>query len=332
MKSLHRPLQLYVVIVVFYAVLMGWWVTFLSNEGEWLVRDMQRAGAALSTEQATTLMAVTVRTGRMFLAESAFLGLLMVGSVWLVLRSLRREALLAQQQRNFLSAVTHELRSPIASAKLYIESLQLGRVDPSKTERYLRHAQEDLQRLARIVEDLLVSRRLQDAKVDVHLEPLDLAALLAPQADRLRERFAPTGARIEVHADGPVLARADASAIDTIVDNLVSNGVKYGGEQPLVELTVRAHRDDAVLEVRDHGKGLAGADPRRIFEAFVRGGDESVRTQQGVGLGLYIVRELVAAQGGRITAKDAPGGGALFTVTLPLARGALDTATRRDDR
>jgi len=318
----HRPLQLYGVIVVLYAVLMGWWVIFLSGEGTWLVRDMQRAGAELSTAQAETLIAVTARTGKMFLAESAFLGLLMVGSVWLVLRSLRREALLARQQRNFLSAVTHELRSPIASAKLYIESLQLGRVDPSKTERYLRHAQEDLQRLARIVEDLLVSRRLQDARVDVHLEALDLAALLAPQAERLRERFAAAGATLVLHADGPVPARADASAVETIVDNLVSNGVKYGGERAHVELAVRAHGEHALLEVRDHGKGLAGADPRRIFEAFVRGGDESVRTQQGVGLGLYIVRELVAAQGGTIAAKDAPGGGALFTVSLPLARAA----------
>jgi signal transduction histidine kinase len=320
-KSLYRPLQAYILIVVLYAALMGWWVTFLSNEGEWLVRDMQRAGAGLSPEQIALLELVTARTGKMFLAESTFLGLLMVGSVWLVLRALRRETLLARQQRNFLSAVTHELRSPIASAKLYIESLQLGRADGEKTERYLRHAHEDLQRLAHIVEDMLVSRRLQDARVEVRPEPLELRGLLAPQVERLAERHGPRGARIDLAPGGRVVARADASAIDTIVDNLVSNGVKYGGEHPHVELSLRADGDLAVLEVRDHGKGLQGADRRRIFEAFVRGGDERVRTQQGVGLGLYITRELVAAQGGTITADDAPGGGAAFRVTLPLARG-----------
>ncbi len=329
MKSLHRPLQVYIVIVVLYAALMGWWVTFLTNEGTWLVRDMQRAGAALTAEQAATLELVTARTGKMFLAESTFLGLLMLGSVWLVLRALRRETLLAQQQRNFLSAVTHELRSPIASAKLYIESLQLGRVEPAKTERYLRHAHEDLQRLAHIVEDMLVSRRLQDARVEVRPEVLELRSLLEPQLERLRERHGPRGARIELLAGEAVTALADASSIDTIVDNLVSNGVKYGGEHAHVELILRAAGDRAVLQVRDHGKGLAGADRRRIFEAFVRGGDESVRTQQGVGLGLYIVRELVAAQGGRITAEDAPGGGAVFEVSLPLAR--HEGAARSED-
>jgi len=329
MKSLYRPLQIYILIVVLYAALMGWWVTFLTNEGEWLVRDMQRAGAELSVEQAAMLQVITARTGKMFLAESTFLGLLMVGSVWLVLRAMRRETTLAQQQRNFLSAVTHELRSPIASAKLYIESLQLGRVEPAKTERYLRHAHEDLQRLAHIVEDMLVSRRLQDARVEVRPEPLDLRALIEPQVERLRERHGPRGARIELLAGDAVTALADASAIDTIVDNLVSNGVKYGGEHAVVELAVRAEGERAVLEVRDHGKGLAGADRRRIFEAFVRGGDESVRTQQGVGLGLYIVRELVAAQAGRITADDAPGGGAVFKVTLPLARNG-ETAAQLD--
>jgi signal transduction histidine kinase len=322
MKTLYRPLQLYIVIVVLYAALMGWWVYFLSTEGEWLVRDMAQAGAELSPAEAETLKAVTKRTGRMFLFESLFLGLLMVGSVWLVLRSLRRETLLAQQQRNFLSAVTHELRSPIASAKLYIESLQLGRADAEKTERYLRHAREDLQRLAAIVEDLLVSRRLQEARADVRPEALELRAQVGPQLERLAERHAERGARLLLHAEAPVAALADAAALETIVENLVSNGVKYGGERPLVELSLRADGDRALLEVRDHGRGLQGADARRIFEPFVRGGDELVRTQQGVGLGLYIVRELVAAQGGRVSAEDAEGGGLRVTVSLPLAHAA----------
>ena len=90
MKTLQRPLQLYILIVALYAVLMGWWVYFLTTEGEWLVREMARAGAELSPDEAAALRAVTARTGRMFLYESLFLGLLMVGSVWLVLRSLRQ--------------------------------------------------------------------------------------------------------------------------------------------------------------------------------------------------------------------------------------------------
>jgi signal transduction histidine kinase len=320
--ALQRPLQLYIVIVVLYAVLMGWWVYFLSTEAEWVLRDMARAGAELSVEEASTLRAVTARTGRMFFYESLFLGLLMVGSVWLVLRSLRREALLAQQQRNFLSAVTHELRSPIASAKLYIESLQLGRADSEKAPRYLKHAHEDLVRLAAIVEDLLVSRRLQEARADVRPEPVELRALLGARLERLAERHAERGARLVLLDGGPVTALADVLAVETIVDNLVSNGVKYGGERPLVELAVRAEGARALLEVRDHGPGLQGADVPRLFEPFVRGGDESVRTQQGVGLGLYIVRELVAAQGGAVAAEDAQGGGACFRVSLPLPPGA----------
>jgi signal transduction histidine kinase len=113
-KSVQRTLAAYGVIVALYALLVGWWVVFFTQEAGWLVRNMQDGGAQLSPAQVEVLAAVSARAGRMFLFESAFLGLLMVGSAGLVLRALRRETELARQQRNFLSAVTHELSSPIA--------------------------------------------------------------------------------------------------------------------------------------------------------------------------------------------------------------------------
>jgi signal transduction histidine kinase len=319
-KSVQRTLGAYGAIVALYALLVGWWVVFFTNGAAWLVRNMQAGGADLSPEQVDVLRAVSARAGRMFLFESAFLGQLMVGSAGLVLRALRRETELARQQRNFLSAVTHELRSPIASAKLYIESMQLGRADPAKTERYLRHAHEDLERLARIVDDLLEGRRLSERGVQIALEEADLAALVAGELERLRPVHASVGARLELDAPAPVPLRVDLSAVTRIVDNLVSNAVKYGGPEPRVELAVRAEGGTAVLEVRDHGPGLQGADAADLVGPFVRGGDVSVRTQQGVGLGLYFVRELVRAHGGRVSATDqVPGGGTRVRVELPVA-------------
>jgi signal transduction histidine kinase len=322
-KSVQRTLYAYGVIVVLYALLVGWWVVFFTSEAAWLVSKVQESGGNLTPAQVEVLSDVSARAGRMFLFESAFLGALMVGSAWLVVRALWREMALARQQRNFLSAVTHELRSPIASAKLYIESMQLGRADPGKTERYLRHAHEDLTRLARIVEDLLEGRRLSERGVQLTLEEADLTVLVEEEVERLRPVHAPAGARLQLDAPESMRLRVDASAVARIVDNLVSNAVKYGGPEPEVKLALRREGRMAVLEVRDHGPGLQGVNVAAMFQPFVRGGDEAVRTQQGVGLGLYFVRELVRAHGGRVTAQDhLPGGGTCVRVELPAVANA----------
>src|SRR5688572_12142371 len=117
---------------------------FFAHQGEFLLRRIERQGAALDERQAAALREATGASMRMFLFEGTFLGLLLVASLFLVLRSLQRELAVHRQQSNFLSAVTHELRSPIASARLFIDSLLAGRAEGEKRERYLRNARKDL--------------------------------------------------------------------------------------------------------------------------------------------------------------------------------------------
>jgi two-component system, OmpR family, sensor histidine kinase CiaH len=318
-RAARRILYLYVLVLLLYAALAAWWVYFFSTESRWIVEHVRHAGGDLSPAQVEVLATVTARNARMFLAESGFLFLLLGGSGWLVLRALRREEDAVRQQGNFLSAVTHELRSPVASARLYLESLQLGRVEPAKRERYLQHAQEDLARLTETIDELLQGRRLLERGLAVHPEPVDLSQLARSRMERLVPLHAPAGAMLELDAPQPVPALADAVAFERILDNLVSNGVKYGGEAPRVQVSTRRHGRWALLAVRDHGRGLGGMDPRRLFEPFVRGGDESVRTRPGVGLGLFIVKELAEQQGGGVEVQDGlPGGGAQFTVRFPV--------------
>lgn len=319
LHSTRRLLRLYGVVLLLYAALAGWWVWFFAHEADWIVTHLRAAGASLSSEQVEALQLVAAGNARMFLFESGFLFLLLFGSGWLVLRALRRERALVRQQGNFLSAVTHELRSPVASARLYIESLQLGRVDPEKRERYLQNAREDLQRLSDTIDELLQGRRLMERGLALHPENLDLRAHVARALERLATLHAPAGATLEADAPQEVPVLADPVAVDRMLDNLVANGVKYGGERPRVVVAVRRHGRWGELSVRDHGKGLQGLDKTRIFEPFVRGGDEAVRTRPGVGLGLFIVRELARMHGGDVTVEDGlPGGGTRFTVRLPL--------------
>jgi signal transduction histidine kinase len=318
----RRLLWLYVLVLVIYALLAGWWVYFFFNQADWIVAHVRSAGGELQPVQVELLRQVTARTGRMFLMESGFLLVLLGGSAFFVLRALRRERLLVRQQRNFLSAITHELRSPVASARLYLESLRLGRVEPEKRERYLQNAHEDLKRLTATIDELLEGRRLLERGLEVRPEALDLAQAARAGVERLAEQHSAGGASLHVQAPAPVPAHADPVAVDRILDNLLSNAVKYGGSPAHIEVSVRTSGQWAELSVRDHGPGLRGLNPHRLFEPFVRGVDESVRAAPGVGLGLFIVHELARLHGGDVVVQDGlPGGGTLFTVRLPRPGG-----------
>jgi signal transduction histidine kinase len=317
MRRGRRTLLAYWAVVFVIAVLFGWWMVYFYRQSDFLAARMAAEGVALDEAEVEALRRAVASTTRMLLFEGAFLGLLLLGSMALVVRALQREIAGARQQSNFLSAVTHELKSPIASARLYLESIELGRVDGHKRERYLRHAREDLDRLHRMVEQLLESARLSKAAPELHPKELDLGEQVNKTLAALEVERTTQGAVIRVHCPEPVSVRADADAVSTIVRNLISNAVKYGGQPALIEVDVRRDEQAARLCVRDHGPGLGEVDGRSIFEPFVRGGDENVRTQQGVGLGLFLVGELVRASGGQVRAREA-GPGLAVEVTLPV--------------
>lgn len=315
----RRKLYSYLAVVALYVLVFGWWMFFFLRQSDYLLARMARQGVELAPEQVEALRNASDTSMRMFLVEGAFLGVMLAASVALVVRSLHREVALHRQQRNFLSAVTHELKSPIASARLYVESLLLGRAAGDKRERYLRHALEDLDRLRVLVEDLLSSAQFSTTGPVVHPERVDLARYAERELPRLVREESRERADLALRTDGPVPVEVDGKALETILRNLISNAVKYGGDDPRLEVEVARDDSRAVLRVRDHGRGLAGADAERIFEPFVRGEDENVRTQPGAGLGLYIVRELARAHRGDVSAGEAEGGGFQIKICLPLA-------------
>ncbi len=320
MDPARRKLYSYVAIVALYVLVFGWWIFFFVHQSEFLIHRISRQGVTLAPEAENALRVATNESMRMFVFEGGFLGLMLLASIALVVRSLQRELALHRQQRNFLSAVTHELKSPIASARLYVESLQLGRAEGEKRERYLRHAHDDLTRLQRMVEQLLESARLSTAGPQLRSELLDLAAESRRILDDLAHEPTTAPAKVEFVAPEPTPIVADPSALRTILSNLLSNAVKYAGENPRVRVEVRRRKDRAVLVVRDWGPGLQGANAQRIFEPFVRGGNEDVRTRPGVGLGLFMVAELARAHRGEARAVDGlDGGGFAVEINLPLA-------------
>jgi len=317
----RSTLLLYGLVTGVFALILAWWLVFFLRQGELLVSRADRAGAGLSPGQAEAVRAAAHQSLRMFLFEGGFLLLAFGAGVVLVLRSLRREIVLARQQREFLSAVTHELRTPLASARLALQSLRLGRVPPEKTQAYLDNTQADLERLTELVERVLESARVtrHPGRVPLELVTMDLAEFSGRTAHELVGRTAP-GLALELAADAPVPVAADPSALETILRNLIANAAKYAGTPGRLRIDVRRDAREGVLRVRDFGPGVRG-DAKKLFEPFARGDGPLVKSQPGVGLGLFLVAELARGLGGRVSARNADEGGFEVELRLPLVEG-----------
>jgi two-component system, OmpR family, phosphate regulon sensor histidine kinase PhoR len=248
---------------------------------------------------------------------TVFLTLILIGVVVYFIWSFR-EYRLNRRQANFIDSVTHELKSPIASLKLCLQTLDLRSVSPEQQREFHKFMMEDIQRLDATVDHLLAVARLDHVESDDQLEDVPLEPLLRNCADEIRRRYElhPEQVRLEVE---PCVVRGRPRDLEMVFVNLMDNAAKYGAQEAQVLVQALIHRGDrAVIKISDNGKGIAFDLRRKIFQRFYRGGSELERTTKGTGLGLYIVKSLVAKMKGKIHVHGrGPLRGATFEVELP---------------
>jgi signal transduction histidine kinase len=217
-----------------------------------------------------------------------------------------------------LSIATHELRTPISSILLNLQMLERvsrerGTLDAASVGKLLEVPSRQLRRLARMVGLLLDAAQVEAERLVLNPEPLDLCELVQDAAARLQELAHARGCRLTLEACQPLPGLWDRLRMEQVITNLLTNAIKYGGGRVEVRTERGAH---AVISVRDHGLGIPPEDQARIFKPFER--LASSGKEDGAGLGLYIVNEIVRAHGGRIELQSAVGQGSTFTVLLPI--------------
>ena len=229
-----------------------------------------------------------------------------------------RQAVRARDE--FLSVASHELKTPLTPLQLQVQKLQLvaSRQSGPGVERVvsgLEVADRQVGRLTKLVDNLLDISRITSHRLKLEYESFDLAVLVRDVANRFRHELGRAGCALTLRADGPVMGSWDRTRLEQVVSNFLSNAAKYGAGQP-VEISVDQIHDRARIRVRDQGIGIAPEDQPRIFERFERAVSE--HNYAGLGLGLWIVRQIVDALGGKVTVESKIGEGATFTVELPL--------------
>ncbi len=268
----------------------------------------------ISWTQASRLS--TLRWVVYFLGTLAFL--LLIGGLVLIVILLLREVRLNERQSNFISAVTHELKTPVSSLKLYLDTLQLRELPDHQRREFYRTMRDDLDRLNTTINNVLNAAMYTDRPM-VQAEPLDLAHVVRQSIEltRTRNRLPPEA--ITYQGPAGLTVRGEMAGLEAMVLNLLDNAVKYSGEMVRVEVEVsETPAGQACLRVRDHGIGMSRPHLRFIFNRFYRIGREVRRSYAGTGLGLFIVRSVVRRHHGTVAAESpGPNAGTTITVTLP---------------
>jgi PAS domain S-box-containing protein len=221
---------------------------------------------------------------------------------------------------DFLSVASHELRTPLTSLKLEVANLsriaRRAATDDAAPRLIAKVEKIDSQaaRLHRLIDELLDVSRIAAGRLELHVEAVDLAQVVSEVGARFTDEAARVGSPLNVHAPAAVVGRWDRSRLDQVITNLLSNAIKYGDCKP-IDVGVAGEDDRAIVTIRDHGLGIASDDHERIFGRFERAA--SSRHYGGIGLGLWIVKQIVEALGGTVTVESEPGTGSTFTVELP---------------
>jgi signal transduction histidine kinase len=252
--------------------------------------------------------------GTLFLAA-------MVSAVVLLWVALRREGERERQHENFVSAITHELKTPLAGIRVALETVLRGRADPEGSRRFLTNALTDADRLGDLIQKVLEVTRYTGGGHRLGIALGDLSQLVEEEVMAAERRAAARGIELDTDITPGVQASFDPEALGIVVSNLLENALKYAqGEPSRVAVRLAIEQGEAVLDVEDNGIGIAAAELETIFRPFYRANDEVTRRTPGTGIGLFVAREITVAHGGRLTASSAgPGLGARFRLVLPGA-------------
>jgi signal transduction histidine kinase len=249
--------------------------------------------------------------------------LLLAGSAYVTWRGVTRELAVARLQADFVAAVSHEFRTPLASLRHLSDMLAQRRVpDEDQRQQCYDHLVRESGRLERLVEELLDFGRLEEGQYRFRFEPTNLSSLVSDVIAAFAQHSGARGHRVEFHGHIRADARVDRAAFTRALWNLLDNAAKYSPDADTIWVQLSVDNGKAVIRVRDQGLGIEPAEQAQIFGKFVRGSSASVRDVSGTGLGLAMVRHIVTAHGGQVTVESEPNKGSTFALTLPLGAAA----------
>lgn len=294
----RRTALIFYVLSVYVVVQFIWWGYHLIE----LTEEVIKPDALISKRVA------------MILGEGTVFLILLLFGIWQIRRSIRKELKLSERQKNFLLSVTHELKTPLAANKLYIQTVTKRELSREKQNDILQKAIKENRRLEYMIDNILNASRLENNALRLEKEIFSLTLLIEAITKRFNTISRLTIIKSDFSKD--IEINGDKFMIETIINNLIENALKYSGNENEIIIYAYRQKNKIRFGVKDLGPGIQKDLKSRIFNKFYRIGNEEVRTQKGSGLGLFIVHELVRMHNGTVVCLDNIPNGSNFQITL----------------
>lgn len=324
--SRQKSKGLTVVIVVYWVLLsymvaaLIWWFIALEQQNTSITQirlsELTKDDPAY-IEKVAVIEDAKKRKTTQYIGEGVtFLALILLGAVF-VFRATRRQLRLSQQQQNFMMAVTHELKTPIAITRLNLETLQKRKLEEEKQQKIISNTLQEANRLNILCNNILLAAQLDAGAYTSNKEEVNFSDLVEGCIDDFKIRF-PQREVQETITEGLYL-NGEPLLLQMLVNNLLENAMKYSPKETPIQIALTAVDKALVLTVKDAGMGIADEEKKKIFDKFYRVGNENTRTAKGTGLGLYLCSRIVKSHNGYISVTDNQPQGSNFVVTLQQA-------------
>ena len=316
-KKIQIIFLIYWVLLLYIIAALVWWFIALSRQNEQMeffkIQQLKKDDTGYQV-QYSKIEAEKKRKTAQYIGEGSIFFLLIVAGAIFVYRVVNRELKLSTQQQNFMMAITHELKTPIAVSKLNLETLQLRKLDEAQQQRLINNTLQETNRLNNLCNNMLISSQIEAGGYRAANEEISISELIQNCINDFRARFPQRIIQSQVEND--LFVNGDILLLQMAMNNLVDNAIKYSPKESTVSVSVLRNPPNIEIHVKDEGPGIEPGEKKKIFEKFYRLGNEATKRAKGTGLGLYLTHKIVLTHKGKISIKDNPVKGSIFVLEL----------------
>jgi len=306
-------------LLIYIVAALVWWFISLENQNRQMfiyrLAQIDKNDSGYN-QKLTQIEDERKRKSTQYIGEgSTFLLLILVVAVF-VYRATKRQIILSHQQQNFMMAVTHELKTPIAVVRLNLETLQRYKLDEAKQQKLINNTLQETERLNSLTNNILVTAELESGHYAINKQEINFSELVKTSVKDFHNRFHERV--IEENIEKDIFVTGETLLLQMLMNNLLDNALKYSDKETPVKVDIKKLNNKTVLKITDEGEGIADEEKKRIFQKFYRVGSETTRKAKGTGLGLYLCKRIVHDHKGTIAVRDNVPMGSIFIVSLPV--------------
>lgn len=268
-------------------------------------------------QQYDRILAERKRKTAQYIGEGfSFFMVIAAGAIF-VYRSVKRQLKTSQQQQNFMMAITHELKTPIAVSKLNLETLQKRKLDEAQQQKLVQSALQEANRMNALCNNMLLSSQIDAGGYKMTTDEINISDLVHNCTQDFTTRFPQRLITENIEQD--LFSFADTMLMQMVINNLLDNALKYSPKETTITVNVEKQQNKIYIRIADNGPGIDDTEKKKIFDKFYRLGNEATKRAKGTGLGLYLVKRIIKAHNGDIYVNNNQPGGAVFVIELEQA-------------